>query len=251
MLNRVLLGLPFAFVALVLGVTTYVQGNWSERWNQAELNAQLKVASSKVDGVPIFIGDWKGTEQKVDPKQLEQAHVTAHQSREYLNVKNRNEKIGYFLVCGKPRHVAIHTPDDCYRAAGFQMLGKPEVVTIDVGNERARFYTTVFRKEQGSEVDTMRIFWAWNDGSGWDAPTSPRLAYGVGPSLYKMYCILPTADDRKVNDQHPCVKFIKSVLPEIDHSLFAKAIPSPAPVTETPAPAETPAVAPVTEANGD
>ncbi|MBX7167456.1 MAG: EpsI family protein [Pirellulales bacterium] len=223
------LALPIAAVLIVLAISTYYQGYWSERWNQAELDAELKSASARIANVPEFIGDWKGETQPVDQKQLAQAHVTAHQSREFRNVKT-GDKIGCFLVCGKPRHVAIHTPDDCYVAAGFQMLGKVEPITIETSDgQKAQFNTTVFRKQQGETKETLRIFWAWNHGTGWEAPLFPRLKYGTGAALYKMYCILPSDEDRPLDDQHPCVRFIKAVVPKVSLALFPGDAPAAAP----------------------
>ncbi|CAK9073420.1 Uncharacterized protein SCF082_LOCUS38288 [Durusdinium trenchii] len=120
-----------AFVALVLiGVTTIYQGNMSERWNEDELARELEAASKRVENVPLFVGDWKGSDEETDESQLEAAHAVGSLTRDFRNVRT-GEKLSFFVICGKPRHVAIHTPDDCYVASGFEMLNKPEVVEVE------------------------------------------------------------------------------------------------------------------------
>lgn len=211
-----------AFVALVLiVVSTYYQGNWSERWNQEELARELEIASKRVEDVPLFVGDWKGVEEQADEAQLEAARAVGHLSRQFRNVRT-GEKLSFFVVCGKPRHVAIHTPDDCYVASGFEMLSRPELIEVETEDGLATFRTTVFKKADGDNAQFVRVYWAWNKDGSWEAPEYPRIAYGLGAKLYKMYVITGGSGSENItfDDKNPAIRFMKAIIPPTDKALF-------------------------------
>ncbi len=236
--------LPVSVALVLIAVTTYYQGFWSERWAQDELAAQLKTASDRVAEVPNFVGDWKGEPQEANEDQLRVARVTAHQSNEFFNLRT-GARVSSFIVCGKPRHVAIHTPDDCYVAAGFSMLDQPERVEIETEDGTAEFYTTVFKKVENGNHVQLRVFWAWNRDGQWEAPQYPRWAYAWGPALYKMYVMAPVnnTDDLVVSEDHPGVMFIKSMVPEANAALFASEPAEAEATAEVPAATASPGAA--------
>lgn len=214
-----------AFIALVLiGITTFYQGTMSERWNQDELARELEAASKRVDSVPLFVGDWKGVDEEADETQLEAAHAVGSLTREFRNVRT-GEKLSFFVICGKPRHVAIHTPDDCYVASGFEMLSRPEVVEVETEDGPVTFRTTVFKKIQGDTAHHVRVYWAWNEDGTWEAPEYPRLAYAWGPSLYKMYIISNgnSSGEEASDDDNPAIRFMKAIVPATNEALFPTA----------------------------
>ncbi len=237
------------FIALVLiAATTIFQGNLSERWNQEALATELAAASKRIEDVPRFVGDWKGIDEKADERQIEQARVVGHLSRDFRNVRT-GQKVSFFLVCGKPRHVAIHTPDDCYVAAGFEMLSSPEVIELETDDGPIEFYTTIFKRIVGNEKHQVRVFWAWNENGAWEAPEYPRIAYAWGSSLYKMYVIssVRTEADTRFDDDNPAIQFIKAMIPATDSALFpdeetvaARSIDKSDQARSTPEPRSTP-----------
>jgi len=211
-------------IALVLGYfSTVYQGNVTERWNQDEVDRELAVASKRIEAIPRFVGDWKGVDTEADPNQLKAARIVGDLSRDFRNVRT-GKSVSFFLVCGRPRHVAIHTPDDCYVAAGFEMLNKPETIEIETEDGTVEFYTTVFKKVQGNETHQVRVFWSWSSKGTWEAPEYPRIAYARGSALYKMYIIAPvsTVNDTEFDDSNPTVQFIKAIIPATDNALFPK-----------------------------
>ncbi len=209
-------------IALVLGTfSTIYQGRMSERWNQEELDRELVVASERIEDIPRFVGDWKGIDQKVSEEQLEQARAVGHLTRDFHNVRT-GEKLSFFLICGKPRHVAIHTPDDCYVASGFEMLSRPEVIEVETDDGMVSFKTTVFKKVQGNETQQVRVYWAWNRSGAWEAPEYPRVTYAWGSSLYKMYVIAHVRSDADstFDDSNPAIRFMKAMIPATNKALF-------------------------------
>lgn len=225
--------LPVSVAVIAIGATTYFQGTWSERWMADELAAELEVATAKLDDLPMFVGDWRGVNTKdIDEDQIERAGVTGHRSMVFKNVRT-DEQISYFFVSGKPRHVAIHTPDDCYVAAGFAMLEPPQRITIPTETGEATFYTTQFRRESGDKQQ-LRIFWAWNQNGTWEAPEYPRWSYAYGPALFKLYAIVPVQPglNPPIDENHPCYRFLQAMVPELDRTLFEEEEQSEGRVTE-------------------
>ena len=74
------------------------------------------------------------------------------------------------------------------------------------------------------DVTRLRLYWAWNDGQGWNAPDDARwtyVAYRHSPVLYKLYVLRDLSGATPVSKEEPCQAFLQAMLPEMDRTLFA------------------------------
>src|SRR5947209_2940525 len=132
------------FVALVTALVVVlasglVHGLWAERWTPA---TSLQMAAARVEQVPLDIGDWKGVSADADPAAFAQAGARQYWARSYVNAK-KNLSLLVILMCGRPGRMAAHTPEVCYRGAGYETTGMPETFAMqwaagDKPNQRAR-----------------------------------------------------------------------------------------------------------------
>ena len=116
----------------------------------------------------------------------------AQVSRVYEN-QLFGETINLYFISGISFRVAMHSPIVCYPGSGYEQQGEVQTFDFDyvytdskTGKNYARkatFFTVVFKKEDHSE----RVFWSWNDGSGWVAPQFARLHFGGHIPLCKCY----------------------------------------------------------------
>ena len=104
-----------AFAALIVGGV--VHGIWTDRWRT---NDEAEAWAARLAKVPMNVGEWQGEDQENKGTQIGGVSGTLY--RRYVN--RAGQAVNVFLVCGRAGPVAIHTPNDCYVAAGYEMLSQ-------------------------------------------------------------------------------------------------------------------------------
>ena len=220
--------LPPVVVAVVLIAGGAVwQGVMTERWGMWRTE-RLKEFETRLvkERIPLEIGPWQGVEDDVDPEQMKASNSTAHVARIYTNHET-GEIIRTLIVCGKARHVALHTPDWCYRGAGYTMQGEHVIFPVDCGPEFStapQFRTAMFFKEDDTKgKQNLRILWAFSEEKGqWEGKPWPRVSYANGPALYKIYIVAHSRNKFDTPDNNPTKGFAELFMPLLDEKLFPK-----------------------------
>lgn len=221
---------PLALSIVLMVIVTYVEGTWTERWAKSD-SEELARWSSRVESLPLTIGEWEGKDLPESQAELEAAGITGSVSREYVN-RNTGDKVSVFLVVGGARKIAVHTPDKCFVAGGYKMGKDP--ADFDV-TDKSTFYQALFTKEEVATNEMLRVFWGWNIGGGWEAPGMPRWEYRGKEALFKMYLMTQQSDNQQGPDRSPALEFMKEAEPIIQATLF------PATSSEASAPSAEPA----------
>jgi hypothetical protein len=217
-----ILSLVAAAVILIGGA--YMQGSWTDRWVY-ERPEEVDEWVQRLDDIPLTIGDWQGDIGESDERQLQVAKAAGGTAITFKNQRN-DKSVSVFIVCGRGRYVASHTPDKCYPAAGYNMGPSPQPyqITIDEYEEADKpmpeFYTTRFSKESPEHAEHLRIFWAWNDGESWRAPSDAGMAYANDTVAYKMYVISQMRDAGEMIEESQAQEFIEEAMPILDATLF-------------------------------
>lgn len=219
--------LPVVVAVALIGSATFVQGFWSDRWNEAAARALATQAGNYPD-IPREFGDWTSEEAPSDERQLKIAGAHASISRTYTNERT-GEKVMVFMILGKSRDVAKHTPDVCYVGSGFRMAHDPRNYRMTTTDGTADFFTSTFSKQQGNYHTNQRIFWAWSTNGNWEAPDIPRLKYGATTAVNKIYLITEMGQETQNPDEAPSVEFAHEFLPLASDVIFHEppAIDSP------------------------
>ena len=183
--------LPAAAALLLVVLSSYVQGVWTQRWDSTAPE-RLQHFVKVLDGqIPMEIGAWKG--EKLDPEnpedeelELQVAGAVEHVSRVYRH-ESSGAEVHVYMICGMSRSVAKHTPDACYPGAGFRPVGSIGDQLIAEADD-SQFATALFTKESAKlGTERRRVFWAWNAKGKWEAPDYPRFEYRGATPLLKMY----------------------------------------------------------------
>src|SRR5262249_8823260 len=142
--------------------------------------------------------------------------------RRYTN-RVTGASVTVFLLCGRPGPVAIHPPDSCYAAGGYEIAtpsqfkapGEPEATS-------AEFRVARMRKKRAVEHSQLRIVWSWNDGNGWRVPADPRWTFASASVLFKLYLVRELPDFEEPLDDDPSIDLMRRLLPELDNVLFTR-----------------------------
>jgi Protein of unknown function (DUF3485) len=197
-------------LALLIG-GGLVHGFYAERWRAAD---DLEHGVERLPTVPLDIDGWKAEERESDAAEFAQAGARGYWTRTY---RKDGHEILAILMVGRAGRMSVHTPEVCYRGAGFELTGPPKQhgITED-GDRSAAFWTATFAKP-GSAGSDLQLYWGWNGGDGWKAPTSPRWEFAGRPALYKLYLSQirnePAVDERRMDE------FLRKFLPAIDDAV--------------------------------
>jgi exosortase len=191
---------------------------WIDRWAVSD---EPGVSAARLADVPRTVGEWDGEDLTLDPHHQAIGEIRGYLFRRYVH-RSRKTVLSVLLVRGRPGPISVHTPDVCYRGAGFEAVAPPERRTVAAPPAApADFWTASFRKRDAVTPTRLCIFWAWNDKKGWQAVDYPRLVFARAPALYKLYVVreTPAADDAAA--AQPVVDFLQVLLPALDEALFS------------------------------
>jgi hypothetical protein len=124
------------------------------------------------------------------------------------------------LLAGKPSRMAVHRPEDCYQAAGYELAGQPVRLTITPADQPgADLWMGQFSRDDPSKGPSqLRIFWTWYGAGRWEAPDNPRWAFAGQPVAYKLYVIRAVNDTTPI-EADPCVRLLGQLLPVLNRAL--------------------------------
>jgi len=194
-----------------------VHGIWTGRW---EISDEPGDSASRLPNVSMDLGDWHG--QTLDAESRLLSGASAVLCRRYAK-EGRDVGVTVFLLCGRPGPVAIHPPDSCYAAGGYE-VASPTMFTASatLGTPPPEFRVARMRKRRANGQTQLRVFWAWNDGKGWRVPADPRLEYASSRVLFKLYLVRELADFDEALGGDPCTELMNHLLPELDKVLFVR-----------------------------
>jgi hypothetical protein len=203
-----------AIVAVL--VTGIVHGVWTGRW---AISDEPGASVARLPNVSMELGDWQG--QTLDAESQQLGDASGCLLRRYTN-KFTGASVTVFLLCGRPGPVAIHPPDSCYAAGGYEVLTPSHFkAPAEAGAAAAEFRVARMRKKRAGEQSQLRIFWSWNDGNGWRVPSNPRWTFAWSRVLFKLYLVRELSDFEEPLDDDPGIDLMRRLLPELDEVLFS------------------------------
>jgi hypothetical protein len=203
-------------LSAIAGVTVY-EGIRFGIWNDADPE-ELSYFAERLEGVPREFGDWTSEEAKVTQTEIDAAGIRAYISRDYVHKKS-GAKLNVFLVCGKTHPMAIHSPDQCYAAAGFAR-GETNRRYIQAEGRTAELWGAQFTRDTELGLQKLDVLWSWApDDGNWQAPTNPRPHFSNKNALYKIYVIAQPGTE--VDNRLAADVFLEAFLVELDKLLFA------------------------------
>lgn len=214
--------IPLGVMLVAALVATVIEAQISDRFTASSVSAADFV--DRFEQVPHTVGNWQGIDNPVDEQVKQTAGAVGHVSRTYRH-QQTGEQVDLWLIVGHARDTLRHTPNICYRSAGFRQVGTINKHLIQApGEDPATFFTAQFLKEDNHARAQMRVFWAWSanlpDQQQWEAPDNRRIYYGNNRALYKIYFTAPVSSDEQYAGDSVAVDFAEEMLPLINDALF-------------------------------
>ena len=196
-----------------------VHGWWTDRWS---VSGEPQASADRLANVPLTVGEWDGDAMELDAKHQAIGEIRGYVLRRYVHRRHKTA-VSLLIVCGRPGPISVHTPDVCYRGAGFEAVApaQRQCLACGSGAAPAEFWVGAFRRRE-EEAAQLHIFWAWNDRKGGQAPDHPRFAFGGAPALYKLYVVRETSPAEGPPDADPGAEFLRALLPMLDETLFTR-----------------------------
>jgi hypothetical protein len=206
---------PLAAAFALVIVSGLVHGFWTLRWETAQA-LQLEEALARVSKVPLKFGDWEGREIEVDASTFARAGARTYWMRQYRQ-RRTGAMFSVILMCGRAGPMSVHTPDVCYRGAGYELTHPARSYTFP--RTQAAFWTGDFAKGLPASGG-LRLFWSWSVDGRWQAPDHPRFTFRGQPALYKLYVIREGATSAEPLADDPTGAFVEDFLPVLGRALF-------------------------------
>lgn len=178
-----ILGVATAFAALGL----------ANRWDTSRPIDDAAAVQARLLAIPMEFGDWIGSDNAIDPGHLRVSEATAHLSRSYRHARS-GVVVNVLVLHGEPGPLGAHTPDVCYRSAGFRQITREFRRTI--GSSSDEVWSARF-DGPGVPATSLQVSWAWTKGDRWIAAGNPRVEFAGGSQIFKLYLarsISPAAD---------------------------------------------------------
>jgi hypothetical protein len=199
-------------------VTGVVHGLWTDRWTDRE------VIANQLEKVSMTLGEWQGRAREFDASIL--GPITGCLTRVYVNQRT-GATVTMSLVCGRPGPVAIHTPDVCYVASGYEAENSTTFTPfLGPAVPASEFKTAHFVRTKSAEQSHLRVFWSWNAGGVWTVSDTPRFAFARQPILYKLHLVRELASANEPLNEDPCIDLMQLLLPELERTVITPATSS-------------------------
>jgi hypothetical protein len=186
--------------------------------NRADANVDFKRLADGLGAIPLVMSDWQGEDLEADALAARVADCEGMLQRRYTS--NDGREISLMILVGRPGPLSVHLPEFCYRGLGYEEQGPTQHREFDSSTPSATFRVVNMENSRAIVPRHIRVYHSWNNGSGWSAPATPRLAFARASYLYKLYVTPPPSSSPLAEDKDVCADFIRACLPAIDDALF-------------------------------
>jgi hypothetical protein len=211
--------MPWALLALAIGLTLVsgmIHGRLTQRFSPSDAVA---AAAARLSELPAVAGPWRRQEiQPLGDEVVEMLQCAGYISQTYVH-EGTGATVRMALLLGPPGPISVHTPEVCYSSKDYTIENERQRVRIRAKQKPDEELWQMTFRHNDVRGERMSVAYAWNDGSGWSAPSQPRFTYGGRPYLYKLQLAgqLPANADDMRDD--PCRQFLAEFLPVADQYL--------------------------------
>lgn len=195
--------ISLACLALTI-VSGAIRGRMDQRWGPTQ---EMLAAADRVAAIPTQIGSWQAiTFDQLGADAVGMLRCTGNVFRVYAHQPTGQQVTVVFMV-GPAGPLVVHTPDACYRSSNYGQQSRIRKQIVDRDGSEHDFLVTTFRENNAGDR-LLRVYYSWNHGGQWKAPTRARTAFAGVPMLYKIQVAT-----RDIADVDAGERFLRESLP--------------------------------------
>ena len=216
----------FGPILLVVGTLAagWMHDNMTDRWGP---KTSLSTAAQRLTRpLPDRLGNWQlRRENEISDDVTRVLQCPAYVSRVYEHAET-GDIVSVALLLGPSGPIAVHTPEVCYSSRDYSIASERKETPIVDGDGNSHTFWEVTVQSKEIDSSSLRVFYGWTRGTGWEAARSPRFAYGGAPYLYKLQLSCDVQRGAAPTDFDPCDDFLSQFLPQIRSRLIDPALPT-------------------------
>jgi EpsI family protein len=168
--------------------------------------------------LPMQLGDWEGTEEKLDPQIAQATGCSDYVFRVYQN-RQTGVRLNLIVLYGPSGEVILHVPTNCYPDNGYVPRSGADTRTVQVGDVSYPFHSIVYLKGEGATMERQEVFWTWRYAGHWSPDRPQQKLMDRVPGMYKVHLSRQVGESERRDIANPSESFLKELMPWLDGRL--------------------------------
>ena len=116
----------------------------------------------------------------------------------------------------------VHSPENCYPAAGYQKLTGPFTRPVRSGTGAWPFYETIYTKGEGGQTEEQEVYCTWRYSEVWTPGLTTQKGFQRIPGMFKVQVARRIKDSEidLLDIGNPCEAFLAQLMPELDREII-------------------------------
>lgn len=224
------------WVRVGLAVALLAASGGARAWQRSRIDEALRSGSKSpfpLAAVPLALGDWQGRDDAFDPQIARATGSVDRVFRTYVD-RRTGTRLSVIVLYGPAVDMAVHTPENCYRSAGYALVDGPRGRPVRLGDGAVSFRALTFARGDESRHDRQHVYYAWRYDGHWspDLAIQKRIERIAG--MYKVHVARSATDQERFDLvetgadgaaaqllRDPCQDFLERLVPEIERRVSA------------------------------
>jgi hypothetical protein len=189
-----------------------------QAWKVDALLEKGKKYAFPLTELPLTLGSWQGEDTSLDPQIARRAGASDAIFRRYVD-QATGAAVEVIVLYGPAVELFFHTPEVCYRGAGYTQLDGRDQRVISSGGMEAPFRSLVFVKGQATEAERVEVYYSWRYQGRWTPELGALKQFERIPGMYKVQLARRVMEQERRDVGPPCESLLDVLVPEIEHRL--------------------------------
>lgn len=232
------------WVRVALAVAVLAASAGLRAWQRTQVDEAMRSGGKSpfpLESLPLTLGSWQGKDDVLDPQIARATGAVDRLFRSYID-RRTGVRLSVIVLYGPAVGMAIHSPENCYRAAGYSLVDGPRMRPVLWDDHDLPFRSLTFARGDGGQRDRQHVYYAWRYDGRWspDLAVQKRIERIAG--MYKVHVARAAAESEQFDLvetgagadaaprllRDPCQDFLDLLVPEIERRLSSGASTQPA-----------------------
>jgi hypothetical protein len=213
------------WVQVALGVILLGTSAAGRAWQARRVDQMLRdgrVSPVRLASLPKVLGPWVGDDETMDSAI---ARATGSTDSIFRNYQHRitGQKISLIVLFGPSTEMYVHSPENCYPAAGYAKVEGPKYRAISSAGAAGSwpFFETVFSKGEGGQGEQQEVYCTWRYSEAWTPGLTSPKGFERIPGMFKVQVgrRIRETELHLLHVDNPCESFLAQLMPELDRRI--------------------------------